>query len=129
MRLQTLFKGMLLSQGYVATLRALREIAPEALPSAPVGNAAAEDTNAPDAATHDAATPDAATPDAATSDATQEIDLAGSMPWQLAYARRSPLRPAQSPARVATGAPARTSAAARAPAIATAGGAAGACCA
>lgn len=119
MRLATMFKGMLLSQGYVATLRALREVAPETLPGADV----ACETCAADAG---AARAGDARP---APEAADEVDVAGAMPWQLAYAPRR--RPAdartRAPASVrgATGANARSGTRAR-----TVGACAtGACCA
>lgn len=84
MKLQAMFKGMLLSQGYVATLRALREIAPEALPPAAADVGAADEPRAATGAPAGSGAPGEAEPaDRAV------IDIAGAMPWQLAPARRS----------------------------------------
>lgn len=86
MKPQTMFKGMLLSQGYVATLRALREIAPEALPGRADGTgegAAASTAPASRGAGYGRSV-------ASGSDDANEIDLAGAMPWQLAFSRRAP---------------------------------------
>lgn len=127
MRLQDLFKGMLLSQGYVATLRALREIAPETLPS----TATTERTVVREPARHAARGGGGATrepePLAAgesPEDAARAVDLAGSMPWQVAYARHAP-RAAQAP-RVAT---ARAGEHRGTAVLGAVGGGAGACCA
>lgn len=77
MRLATMFKGMLFSQGYVATLRTLREVAPEALPVEAV---------APEAAASAVAAGRRTAPTVPAADAADEIDVAGAMPWRLTFA-------------------------------------------
>jgi hypothetical protein len=114
MRLATMFKGMLLSQGYVTTLRTLREVAPEALPV---------EADACGAGASAVAAGRRAAPPVPTAEAADEIDVAGAMPWRLTFApqvRRLRARvPAGVVARAAAGAALRVAGAQSA----------GACCA